>query len=335
MCRRFWRAGGPPGRGIPRLVNRMRTESDTIRIAHQFLLERKRDGRAFSKEEFQRVVNSDAMFDRHWLSGFFPLLARIEAGGSERFAVGAAFGGCMGKEDFEMRILGMQSATMHYSMATHGAVVNYEFFMPVTHEKSLTEALDNLFFKDTIMDRINALGLEELQCQFPKTQGESDNNYLERLCEWFGDKFGGYSMSKVKGRFRMMPLKARAAAIADALQLREPYLADEETIVVRFIFKCGESKTWECHGYDRGIDERPSAEAEFQITQDAHWVQYFFWKFFVESIIKSVNGEAEIWLVESGMRHCLHIWKRTAGAEPVLTRISESWYTPILKSMGI
>ena len=60
------------------------------------------------------------------------------------------------------------------------------------------------------------------------------------------------------------------------------YLIDETTAIVRFIFPCDE---------------------------DEEAVRWFFNTLFVESIIQVVNGEAEIWMVESGMQNRLHIWR--------------------------
>jgi hypothetical protein len=38
-------------------------------------------------------------------------------------------------------------------------------------------------------------------------------------------------------------------------------------------------------------------------------LRWAFGVLFVQSIVQVVNGEAEIWMVESGMRSRLHIWK--------------------------
>jgi len=42
---------------------------------------------------------------------------------------------------------------------------------------------------------------------------------------------------------------------------------------------------------------------------DAKLVRWFFGALFVQSITQVVNGEDEIWMVEAGMRHRLHIWR--------------------------
>ena len=307
---------------------RMRTETQLLHIAHQFLLEMRRDARAFTKDDFRRAINSDEMFERHWPSGFVHLLVKVDGVIPERFVVGSAFGGCMGRDEFERRILGMQREDIQYSMVTHLKVINYEFFMPVAHEENLKLVLDSLFFKDDVLKRIEALGLSEVQCHFPKLESENDADYLERLFGWLGDKFGGFSMSKVNGRFRMKPLKPKLEALEAALQRGEAYLVDEETVVVRFIFKCGKLAAGRCAGYDVRC-ELHSDKDDFDTKRDAYLVQYFFWKLFVESIIKAVNGEAEIWLVESGMRSCLHIWSKTPGSTISSSKaIDRPWYLP-------
>jgi len=290
----------------------MRTEAELLDTAYQFLLERNQDKAVFSKEDFQKVVNSNGMFERYWLSGFVKLLEKADEVGPEQYRVGSAFGGCLGRKEFGSLILGMQREGVQYSFATHAEVMNYEFFMPVVHKETLKEVLDSLFFKDAVITRLKFVGLSEVQRHFPKGKGELDKDYFDRLCDWVGEKFGGYSMSKVDGRFRVGPLKCRADAEATSKERGGQYLVDEETVVVRFIFKCGESAVRSHQGYD-GRVEMSSGKEGRAIMRDASLVQYFFWKLFVESIIESVNGEAEIWLVESGMRSCLHIWSQTPG----------------------
>jgi len=95
-------------------------------------------------------------------------------------------------------------------------------------------------------------------------------------------KFVGYSIGHVSGRFRNEDLATRDEA-AKIEKLRR-YLTDETTAVTRFIFPC------------EGEDE----------VERVRWV---FDHLFVNSIIQVVNGEDEIWMVESGIRNRLHIWR--------------------------
>lgn len=90
-------------------------------------------------------------------------------------------------------------------------------------------------------------------------------------CRWCG------------GRFRVGSLRTRQEA-AEIQTKGERYLVDETTAVTRFIFPCEDAA-------------------------DAAHVSYFFHEMFVKGIIQVVNGEDEIWMVESGMRNRLHIWR--------------------------
>jgi hypothetical protein len=111
--------------------------------------------------------------------------------------------------------------------------------------------------------------------------GESVDLYLERVAAWLSTKFVGYSISHVSGRFRAESLSTmHEAANLEAKGLR--YLVDETTAVTRFIFPCDD---------------------------DAEQVAWFFKELFINAIIQLVNGEDEIWMVESGLRNCLHTWK--------------------------
>lgn len=43
--------------------------------------------------------------------------------------------------------------------------------------------------------------------------------------------------------------------------------------------------------------------------QEANLIRWFFRQLFVQSILEVVNAEDEIWLLETGMRDRLHIWR--------------------------
>ena len=89
------------------------------------------------------------------------------------------------------------------------------------------------------------------------------------------------SIGPVGRRFRIWPLLTREQAAE--LEKDARYLIDAPTSVTRFIFPC--------------IDEEVDA------------IRWFFEALFIDSIIEVVNGEDEIWMVESGLRNCLHIWR--------------------------
>ena len=56
------------------------------------------------------------------------------------------------------------------------------------------------------------------------------------------------------------------------------------------------------------FDEINSNDAS-DYTNEADAVRWFFYLLFVQSIVQVVNGEDEIWMVESGMKSKLHIWR--------------------------
>jgi hypothetical protein len=189
----------------------------------------------------------------------------------------------------------------------HDSVLVFEFFMPLTNETHLRNALDALFYKDTILTRLKAIDLKKLQTRFPAVDGEPPEGYFERLCEWIAGRFQGYSITTVSGRFRALNLMR----MTDAATVEENgyrYLIDETTAIVRFIFPCGNPhRISVAPAYDFNIPEPLSGDHAG--IAEAEQTRWFFNALFVQSIIQVVNGEAEIWMVESGMRNRLHIWR--------------------------
>ena len=70
------------------------------------------------------------------------------------------------------------------------------------------------------------------------------------------------------------------------------YLVDETTAIVRFLFPCGKV-----------------TDSEKQSEETASQVRWFFEKLFVDTILEVVNGEDEVWLLESGFRSQLKIFR--------------------------
>lgn len=61
------------------------------------------------------------------------------------------------------------------------------------------------------------------------------------------------------------------------------YLVDETTAVTRFVFPC-----------------KPD---------EGEKVRFLFRELFITPITEQVSGEDEIWVVESGTRNKVHVWK--------------------------
>ncbi len=98
----------------------------------------------------------------------------------------------------------------------------------------LCQALDELFYKDTVGNRLTSIGLDKVAKIFPKGSMESDAAFVGRVCEFVGKKFVGYSVGHVNGRFRANELLTRDEA-HEQEKSGKSYIIDETTAVVRFI----------------------------------------------------------------------------------------------------
>ena len=97
----------------------------------------------------------------------------------------------------------------------------------------------------------------------------------------------------------------------------ERYLIDETTGIVRFIFRlksglAAEKKDWK-DIFDPPQKRQLGIADKRKLDQERAWVRFIFWKIFVRSIIEAVNGEEEVWLLESGSEPMLHVWDREKG----------------------
>lgn len=70
---------------------------------------------------------------------------------------------------------------------------------------------------------------------------------------------------------------------------------------MRFIFPC--------KGKPPAAGLPLSGGYEEALREEAASIRWFFNQLFVQSILEVVNGEDEIWLLESGMQNQLHIYK--------------------------
>jgi hypothetical protein len=176
---------------------------------------------------------------------------------------------------FRRHVSQKRRLTFEYTHTAYKTVLIFEFFLPLTNETVLRNALDALFFRDTLQKKLLALGFTALKSQFEQKPEESDNAYLNRLIAWLGKHFRGYSIGHVSGRFRAEDEPRTMQDAAGTQERGGRYLIDETTAVTRFIFPC----------------ENPA---------EAQTVSWFFHRLFVESV-SQVAGEAEIWMIESGI----------------------------------
>jgi len=188
-----------------------------------------------------------------------------------------------------------------YGRHLYPHVIVYEFFLPLSHEQQLREALDDLFYADGLRQRLEEIGLDRIEEAFPRSEGETDEQLLERVTARAGDVFGGYSVHHVSGRFRAASLMSYEEAAGAQSRREEPYLIDETTAVVRFIAPFGAEARREAQAELPGAsDDCPEREAEE--------IRWLFLEVFAGAVTRQVRGEDEIWLLESGDRTGLYIW---------------------------
>jgi hypothetical protein len=200
-----------------------------------------------------------------------------------------------------------------YRHIRYDEVVSYEFLLPLTREDKLRRALDALFYSDTIEQRLRAIGLERVAEIVPRPPGLSDDAYVALVLGVVADRFVGYSISLVNGRYRATGLMSRHEA-GDFLARDGRYLIDETTAVVRFIIKCDTTRA----GYDPdhqpirpALDGAPAPVASVRAAlEEAHMVRALFFELFAEAVVHMVEGEDEIWLLENGAERRLYVWER-------------------------
>lgn len=181
--------------------------------------------------------------------------------------------------------------------------ITYEFFLPLTNERELKETLDDLFYRDTIQRRLNQVGINS----FPVESFD-----MAKVIEFVGSHFTGYSISHVSGRFREEQVATRVQA-GDLFAEGKYYLADETTAVVRFIVPI--SKVKKSYQSDAKFLEdvvrgnqgnTPSEEASIERAQ----IRWAFFQLFAEAVVRTVKGEDEVWLLESGPENRLYVWEK-------------------------
>lgn len=233
----------------------------------------------FTKEEVEALTDwRGQTFDTYWSKQFQPLVVKLDR---NSYRVGEVFRRYNDWALFRQHVTQMRRITFtDYQHSEYQIVRIYEFFMPLSNEANLRGTLDALFYRDSIEARLKTIPKPELREQFREHDSEAEVAYIERLCDWLSNHFGGYSIYHVNGRYRAAQLMRREEVCDGTTR----YLVDETTAVTRFIFPC--------------TDE-----------DEAELVAFFFHRLFTSAITEVVNGEDEIWMVESGFKNRLHTWR--------------------------
>jgi hypothetical protein len=265
----------------------MNAVSDPQRRAFEFLLKKFQSQELFTKQAFRSATGwAEGTFNTYCSKQFNELLVRV----GDSYRVHGIFGQFSNWAKFRERVVTQKRKLVRaYTSSIFESVVVFEFFMPLRNEEYLRGALDSLFFKDSVITRLRVMETthqKHVHDHFPIRDDEPKNLYFERMSGWVADKFVGYSIHHVSGRFRLGALRTREESLKQEVQIGERYLVDETTAVVRFIIPCDKT-----------------------IVEEANRIRWFFTELFVQRIIEAVAGEDEIWLLESGLHNRLHIWR--------------------------
>ena len=273
--------------------------------AFHFLLEKYKTQGPFSKEDFFEGSGWDkkSTFDTYWSKQFKTLLVASEKDPTS-FRVSEAFRRFSDLHSFRSHVTQNRSVVSDYTSFRYDSVTVFEFFMPLTNEGHLRQSLDSLFYKDSIERKLRTISPSKLEKYFPKPPSQSEQDYTTEIAEFISEKFGGYSILHVSGRFRADRLKTFKEASEDGEFTR--YLVDETTAVVRFIFPCGESKNQK---FDLFEDFDSEGDENNDLKLESSKVRFLFYSLFVKSIVEMINGEDEIWMLESGLSSRLHVWR--------------------------
>lgn len=252
------------------------------RKARRFLNEHLQSQDPFTRQQLQEFAGwtKKKTFDTYWSKQIKPFV--VDVGGGQ-YRVSEGYRPYMAWKRFQRHVTQVRPIAADYTKTEYERVIVYEFFMPLTNETALRTTLDALFFKDNVIPKLKALGLGTVAEQIPREPDERDEAYMDRLCGWIGDHFGGYSIYHVDGRFLAGKMLSRDEA-ADRERGGQRYLVDETTAVTRFIFPC-------------------------ETDEEVELVRYVFNELFVQTIIQLINAEDQIWMVETGIQNRVHIWK--------------------------
>lgn len=210
--------------------------------------------------------------------------------------------------DFKELLSQNKKLFSEYMLEVSPSILIYEFFMPLSREDRLREALDNLFYRDTIEQRIREIGFEQIRRGLALPAEASDEEISRLVIELIENTIGGYSIYLVNGRYRADKLASRAEVVHRPFAYGS-YIVDETTAIVRFILPVERDAGQFAH--DSILE--PASDS-LHANQRAELIRWLFLNFFAEALIRVVQNEAEIWLLESGMRSAFYRWvKRGEG----------------------
>ena len=207
-------------------------------------------------------------------------------------------------DDFKELLHQKKHLFTDYVLEVSSSILIYEFFMPLSREDRLREALDNLFYRDTIEQRIQEIGISRIRDGLKLASDYSEDKIRQLVFDFMESRIGGYSMYMVSGRYRADLLASREE-VAGRPFAYGPYIVDETTAIVRFVLPV----ETDAGKFEYGKVLEPASMA-IGTKKRAELMSWLFLNFFAEALIRVVQKEDEIWLLESGMRSAFYRWIR-------------------------
>ena len=259
----------------------MNARRQSQRAAYEFLLEHYQTQEPFTIQQFSDATGwIGRTLDTYRTKQFKAFFENVAV---DQYRVSDSFAKFISWPRFKAHVTQTRRVVTGYDPTSYEVLI-YDFLMPLTNEEYLRTTLDSLFYRDKILARLRTSGLEKLAEYFPRRDGIDDEEFTRDILTFISKRFVGYSISHVDGRFRSGDLMTREQAAQHELR-GQRYLIDETTAVARFIFPY-----------------KDNAEMEA--------IQYLFEVLFIRSIIQLVNGEEQIWMVQSGSPAShLRIWQ--------------------------
>lgn len=258
-----------------------------LRAAYRFLLDKAKSREAFTATELGEAAGWKGQTPRTYLAK--RLKGVVERGGRGKYRIRPSFVH-LTEDDFIRRLSQTEAILPAYTRMAYPHVLNYEFLMPLTRESLLRPALDNLFYTDSLKRQILLVGLERFEETIPRRGRERDGHYCGRVAGKVADYIRGYSITHINGGFRADVLQTRDEAVG------KRYIVDETTALVRFVVPL------QADAQSHGEHFDPAAlagEPAGGHPREVALVRTLFFNIFAEVVVHAVQGEDEIWLLET------------------------------------
>ena len=272
--------------------------SNKIQNAFNFLIQHAQKNQPFSAQEFAGTSSWDLAEAQEIITTRLSELIAVD--GDEFRAKPEILR--VRLDDFTDLLQQKKHLFSNYLLEVSPSILIYEFFMPLSREDRLREALDNLFYRDTIEQRIQEIGIDQIRAGLKLAKSDSDEKIQQLVFEFMESTIGGYSIYLVNGRYRADRLASRAEVLNRPFGYG-PYIVDETTAIVRFILPVETDAGQFVHG-----NLLEPAAPSIHAKQRAEQIRWLFLNFFAEALIRVVPKEDEIWLLESGMRSTFYRW---------------------------